>query len=353
MASVDTVLDTLVPCDPYHPALCINISAEKTVPIPINSHNFFNFHQASYPDINKFLLSFNWYETFLSLDVNSATNAFYDALHSCILQFVPKVSFTPSKFPAWFTKDLKALAFDKKRAHAKYKSTCNQSDYISFSYIRARFKSESKKCYKAHLFRTESALKYNPRSFWDFVRKSKSQNGIPNLVHLNGSSCTGPEKISNLFASHFNSVYTSNTSNTFDMPFLQHDLPSNSSISIVDIEAGLDKLKNLKSVGPDGLSGIYLYNIRNSISFPLLLLFRRSLDEGVYPSIWKMSCVSPIHKSGDKSDVKNYRPISILSHLAKLFDSLVLQSIKPSVNSVLIDERLQTRPLHNNELYDL
>jgi len=128
------------------------------------------------------------------------------------------------------------------------------------------------------------------------------------------------------------------------MPFLQHDLPSNSSFSIVDIEAGLDKLKNLKSVGPDGLSGIYLYNIRNSISFPLLLLFRRSLDERVYPSIWKMSCVSPIHKSGGKSDVKNYRPISILSHLAKLFDSLVLQSIQPSVNSILIDEQHGFRP---------
>lgn len=47
---------------------------------------------------------------------------------------------------------------------------------------------------------------------------------------------------------------------------------------------------------------------------------------------------------GDKSDVKNYRPISILSHIAKLFDSLVLQSIQPSVNSVLIDEQHGFRP---------
>lgn len=52
------------------------------------------------------------------------------------------------------------------------------------------------------------------------------------------------------FALYFNSVNTSNTSNAFDMPFLQHDLPSNSSISIVDIKAGLDKLKNIKSVAP-------------------------------------------------------------------------------------------------------
>jgi len=39
MASVETVLDTLVPCDPYHPAMCINIPAEPAVPIPTNSHN--------------------------------------------------------------------------------------------------------------------------------------------------------------------------------------------------------------------------------------------------------------------------------------------------------------------------
>lgn len=199
MASVEAVLDTLVPCDPYHPALCINILVGSVVPLPINSKKNLNFHQASYTEINTFLLSFSWYDTFMSLDVHSATNAFYDALHSCILQFVPKISYTPSKFPAWFTKNLKVLAFDKKRAHAKFKLTSTQNDYTNLSYIRARFKSESKKCYKAHLSRIESALKYNPRSFWDSVRKSKSQIGIPNLVHLNGSSCTGSETVPNLF----------------------------------------------------------------------------------------------------------------------------------------------------------
>jgi len=104
----------LIVSNPYHPALCINISVGPAVLLPINSHNFFNFHQASYPDTNTFLLSFNSYDTFLSLGVNSATKAFYDALHSCILQFVPKVSYTPSKFPVWFTEELKSLAFDKK-----------------------------------------------------------------------------------------------------------------------------------------------------------------------------------------------------------------------------------------------
>jgi len=125
------------------------------------------------------------------------------------------------------------------------------------------------------------------------------------------------------------------------MSFQLNDLPSNCSISISDIEAGLDKLKSVKSSGPDGLSGIYLSNIKSAIIFPLWLLL---LVERIFPMIWKMSCVTPIYKSGDKLDVKNYRPISILSRPAKLFESLVLKSIQPSVNSILIDEQYGFRP---------
>jgi len=60
-----------------------------------------------------------------------------------------------------------------------------------------------------------------------------------------------------------------------------------------------------------------------------------------------MRCVTPIYKSGNKSNVKKYRPISILSHPSKLFESLVLMSIHPSVNSILIDELYGFRSGHS------
>jgi len=59
---------------------------------------------------------------------------------------------------------------------------------------------------------------------------------------------------------------------------------------------------------------LFLFNIRNSISYLLWLLFRRSLDEGVFPDLWKLCSVSLVYKSGVDSQVVNYRPISILSH---------------------------------------
>jgi len=77
------------------------------------------------------------------------------------------------------------------------------------------------------------------------------------------------------------------------------------------------------------------------------------LDEGVFPAIWKISHITPILKSGDTSDVKNYRPISILSHLSKIFESLVLDSIMPFLNPVLIDEQHGFRPGHSIETCNL
>jgi len=104
-----------VPCDPYHPALVINLPFAQDHPLLDNSHKYFNFRRACYPDICSFLLSFNWLETIVSLDVDQATNALYDALHFCVLNFVPEVSYSPSKFPLWFSHDLKSIVISKKR----------------------------------------------------------------------------------------------------------------------------------------------------------------------------------------------------------------------------------------------
>ena len=55
----------------------------------------------------------------------------------------------------------------------------------------------------------------------------------------------------------------------------------------------------------------------------LSAIFNRSLSMGIYPDDWKMARVLPIFKSGDKDDIGNYRPISIISAIAKVFGRLV------------------------------
>jgi len=104
-------------------------------------------------------------------------------------------------------------------------------------------------------------------------------------------------------------------------------------------------LRNVTSIGPDGISGDFLYNLRHVISFLLWALFRLSLDQGIFPEIWKISLLVHILKSNNTSEIENYRPKAILSHISKIFEALFLNGIQPSVNrSVLADEQHGFRP---------
>ncbi|KAL4153538.1 hypothetical protein QTP88_001371 [Uroleucon formosanum] len=181
----------------------------------------------------------------------------------------------------------------------------------------------------------------NPKIFWKFMKKNNSTKDIPRTVHLNSVFSTNDKGVSDIFSKQFSSVYTQSRRdiNETGSPQLFYNLPSNCFFDVYHIESGLSKLCSDKSIGPDGLSGEFLYALRSVLSYPLWLLFHKSLDEGIYPEILKLSTVILIFKSEDPTDVANYRPISILSHIAKPFGSLVLHSVKPSVNSMLIEEQ--------------
>jgi hypothetical protein len=56
-------------------------------------------------------------------------------------------------------------------------------------------------------------------------------------------------------------------------------------------------------------------------------------DSGVCPEIWKCSSLTPIHKNGDKSDIRNYRPISKQNVFMKLFEKIIHLRISEHVNS--------------------
>lgn len=227
----------------------------------------------------------------------------------------------------------------KKKAHAKFKSTFNPDDYRHFSLLRARYKYVSKKLYHEFVDRTELSINTNPSNFWKFIKKQRFNSDIPKTLTLNDASSTNEQDAVDMFASYFKSVYSCEVVNddVNDLKIQSFDLPNNAYFTVDDVFHSLSTLSGAKNVGPDGLPGVFLFHLRSIIAYPLFLLFRRSLDEGIFPSILKLSSITPVHKSGIKSDISSYRPISIQSHLSKLFESLVLNSIKPSVNNILIE----------------
>ena len=77
---------------------------------------------------------------------------------------------------------------------------------------------------------------------------------------------------------------------------------------------------------PNKSSHISTYSIKvikylsNLISPILAILINRSLCNGTFPQILKIAHVIPEFKSGDKQDLNNYRPISIIPILSKFFE---------------------------------
>ena len=92
---------------------------------------------------------------------------------------------------------------------------------------------------------------------------------------------------------------------------------SNSSRIVVDKAPGLDDIhpRLLKEGAP-------------FITAPLTHVFNVSLRTGRNPPDWKKSRVTPIFKSGDKTDPGNYRPISILSSVMKVFEKLLDKQVR-------------------------
>jgi len=112
-------------------------------------------------------------------------------------------------------------------------------------------------------------------------------------------------------------------------------LPSRLIIELNEVEENLLSLRTTKSRGPDGISAQFLFSIRAQLKYPLLYLFNLSLAEGIFPSIWKTSQVTPIYKSEDPGSVSNYRPISGLPLIGKLFEKIVNKCIEHRFKLVL------------------
>ena len=57
------------------------------------------------------------------------------------------------------------------------------------------------------------------------------------------------------------------------------------------------------------------------------IIFRNSLNSGIFPDHWKRSNIVPIHKKGNKQLIQNYRPVSLLPISSKIFERLIFNSL--------------------------
>ena len=112
-------------------------------------------------------------------------------------------------------------------------------------------------------------------------------------------------------------------------------------IKVGSVVCNLKKLETNESIGLDAIPAKILKLAAHIIAPSLTYIFNLSLQSGIYVNDWKRARVTPIFKSEDKSKCENYRPISILSIVSKVFEKEVLRQVYTYVNeSNLRDEIL-------------
>ena len=100
------------------------------------------------------------------------------------------------------------------------------------------------------------------------------------------------------------------------------------------IRDAMAKIKTSKGFGNDNISSYFLQLALPVISKSLTCLFNRSISQCKFPATWKIARVTPIFKDGDKSAKENYRPISVLPVISRLFEKIVYNQLYKYLNNL-------------------
>ena len=124
-------------------------------------------------------------------------------------------------------------------------------------------------------------------------------------------------------------------------------------VSSSDVLKILNSLDANKYTEPDKIPAKLLKLTALLIHEPLTRLFNKSLRAGHFPTSWKQANVTPIFKNkGTNSEPTNYRPISLLSCISKIFEKLVFKQVYKHLtdNNILSDKQSGCRPGHSTQL---
>jgi hypothetical protein len=104
-------------------------------------------------------------------------------------------------------------------------------------------------------------------------------------------------------------------------------------ISVAEVKSEISRIKTSKATGHVRISPKLLKDSVEVVAESLTNIFNKSIEKGVFPDDLKIACISPIHKGDSKLECCNYRPISIISVVAKVFEKLISRQLNGYLES--------------------
>ena len=179
----------------------------------------------------------------------------------------------------------------------------------------------------------------NSRKTWEIINEvtgRKSEKAIINELEFEDKKLTDPTEIAEGFNKFFAEIGPKLSENIEDIDtcfdeFVNQSISGNFSFQQISpslVSSHLRKLCMRKATGLDTVSARLLRECFDLISDSLALIFNRSIETSIFPDEWKSARITPLYKKcGNRSDPSNYRPISIIPVVAKVFERIVYDQL--------------------------
>ena len=264
-----------------------------------------------------------------------------DAVNNHILETADKV--TPSvksPTPTWMKNDTYKAINNKKDVRKKHGDSSTQYKIA---------KAETKKLVKRDKINQlnddldEISNLPPDKQFFLAMKKLKTRkrNISWGIKDKNGKMLTSREEILERWATFYEELY--------DDPNTCAPLPTNDELPIPpitksEIISAMNRLSSGKSPGIDSIYSEFLKAGGDTMVLILHKLFNLILESGQIPSTFKKALIVVLYKKDDRSECKNYRPISLLSHVYKLFMTIIGNRITDDLYSCFPDSQAAYQP---------
>ena len=335
-----------------------------------DSKNFIGIHNTvkirSMKNYNKTdfevtLLNADWSSVMLSDNVSAAWDSFKSIFVSAVNNVAPlKQVRIKQRTEPWMTQDILQSIKDRDFSFNIYKKDKTEENLNTFRKLRCRTQRLIHWAKHDYFKNKLEEKKSDSKSLWAALKnlglpskKSKSSSCYNVGLKMGDSDeiCFDKQKVSEKFNDFYTTVasklveklprslYRYGKNFVSDFYSQKGVIPKNFSFSVMSenqILKYLSKLSIDKSAGLDGIHSKFVRDSATVIACPFTHIINLSLIQGVVPDDLKSARVIPLFKKNDKTEVSNFRPVSILCILSKVFERVVYDQ----VDSYLIDKNL-------------
>ena len=325
----------------------------------------------SQKNINTFNLRLNnadWTPVFASNDTNAAFNSFYDifnVLFNTSFPFVKASVKCCKQNNRWISPAIKKSINRKAKLYKKWTKTKTKIDENNYKIYSKELHKIIRKAQSDYYMNIFDSRVNDSKSIWNNLNQmfrtkdSNKGSGVSKIKH-NNTILSDPKNIAESFNNYFCNVGPQLNSllpaNNFDFKtYLTTDYKNSffcSETCDYELQEIIKDLKISNSSNGDDISSKIIILCSNLIAKPLVHIFNLSVRQGIFPNMLKSSKVIPIFKKGDKTNMSNYRPISLTSPFSKVFEKLIHKRLTAYLDKYKILQEYQFgfRKLHSTSL---